>query len=299
MPCKRTGARRFAKAKVIPAFAIPKPSETLNMSKLSKRVISAAFQKQEGQRIEANQKAKINQAMKKFRPKKSERGTLVFIGFDGKRVKGNRRKGYVIKVGRKGGKRFVEAGHGFRPSTYRAVKIKQTLSTSKESRDFYRARLVKTKSGKAVVKGRGSVQAGGQWDFSDKVVSEIAGSIQRVLQGHKSQRVFLIEAIVSVRKEDGTLKAVEVSVPISKADHINIELGGIFNFVRLQFYAYLAKQLAFDGYVTSGSANHVRRLKENKRKKRDKWTKKGQLWEGHDYEDVTIEAIEWQIQQLK
>lgn len=296
MQRRRTDARRSFKREV---GTLPKLERPPKMAKLTKKEISAAFQKQEGDKILREQRAKVNKVIKNFRPKKSERGTVVFVGLDGKRVKGNRRKGWIIKVGKKGGKRLVDAGHGLRPSNYRSVKIKQTQSTSRESKEFYRARLVKTKSGKSVVKGRGSVSSGGQWDFSDKVVSEIAGSIQRVLQGHKSHRVFLIEAIVAVEKANGDLKPVEVTVPISKADHIAIDIGGIFNFVRMQFYAYLAKQLAFDGYVTSGSANHVRRLKENKRKKRDKWTKQGQLWEGHDYEDVTIKSIEWQILQLQ
>ena len=155
------------------------------------------------------------------------------------------------------------------------------------------------KSGKVVVKGSGKLKSRGQFDFNDKLVDKFAKGIKKTIQGQRSHRKFLITAMVLVRRQDGTDKAYTVEVPIEKADHVAIEIGGIRNFVRQKFYAFMARELAFDGFVSTGSANHIRRLKENKGKKRKDWTKDGQVWEGHDYETVRILTIEYRIEQIK
>jgi hypothetical protein len=49
------------------------------------------------------------------------------------------------------------------------------------------------------------------------------------------------------------------------------------------------------GFVLEGSARHIGSLKQNRRKRRDKWTKDGFLWQGHDETDVKVVSVEYRF----
>lgn len=267
---------------------------------LSPKQLSARLLKQREQTKQDRVKDRAKAVARKFRTRKVDYGKIVFVTTQGKRDAASKgRKGYAIHVNRKGQKRVIKQYRdGFRPARITELEFDVTKPPKGAVKKFIESQRKLIEHKRAVVKIKGSIKVSGTYDFSDKVVDSIANSLQRAFGSQMSQRRFLVNANVLVKLPDGTMKVYNVLVPISKPDHIAIELGGMHNFVRLKFYAFLAKQLAFDGYVTSGSANHVRRLKENAGKDKEEWTKGGIAWEGrHDTEQVQIKQIEWKIEQ--
>lgn len=241
----------------------------------------------------------------KFKARKKDRGNLVFVSTTGKRGAQNKgRKGFLIYV-TSTGKKWLLRNAGRKKEIWKPRKLSDieppgTRTFKNKAKKFQAAKLVKVKQKKAVFKGGGSVESGGQWDFSDSVVSKIAKSIKKTIEAQASKRSFLISANVLVKKPDGSTMVYTFAVPIDKPDHISIRLGGIENFVRQKFYAFMARELQYDGYVTSGSANHVRRLVANKGLDKEDWTQgDGEKWRGNESETVVIQQIEWKIEQAK
>jgi hypothetical protein len=283
-----------------------KPGKTknfpgLHISKLSKAQLVKIIERQHAQDKQDKLAKRAALAVRQFRARKSDKGKIVFIGTKGNRDAATKgRKGYTVFVDKSGKKHLVkDYKTGLRPNKLAEINLPLKKNLKKATQEFIESRRKILETKKALVKSKGEVKPKGQYDFSDKIVTKIAGSLKKAFGSQMSQRRFLMNANVLIRKPNGETRLIRVQVPISKPDHIAIEIGGMENFVRQKFYAHLAKQLAFDGYVTSGSANHVRRLGENAGEDRDDWTKDGQVWEGHDYETVKIEQIEWQIEQLQ
>jgi hypothetical protein len=268
---------------------------------MSPRAVAEKIRKQREQRRLERQKQKALKAARLFRARKADRGKIVFVGIDGDRKASEYgRKGFTIFVNNKGKKEIIKHRKtGYGPYKISEVEFPLTKTHAAARKAFLTSRRKLTGSGKAVVKAKGIVKPTGIYDFSDKVVTKIAKNLKKAFDSQLAHRRFIVNALVLIRLPDGTTRVIQVEVPISKADHIAIELAGMENFVKFKFYAFMARQLAFDGFVTSGSANHVRRMKENKGAKRNEWTKDGQKWEGWDYETVRIEQIEWKIEQMK
>lgn len=246
--------------------------------------------------------ARIDRALKatrKFRPKASDKGKFVAVGIDGKRLQKGK-KGYLVYVDSKGNKSWQwRRDKDFLAKKIRRMEVPLTKGRKRAAKEFLESQVEITGTGRAAVKGSGKVKPKGPYDFNDSVVAKMAAGIGNVLRGQRSNRAFLLNAMVLVNLPGGEEKVYNVKVPILRADHLAIEKGGIINFLRLKFYAFMARELAFDGYVTSGSSNHIRSLKENKGKKRKDWTKDGRVWEGWDYTTVKIDTIDWRMEQLK
>lgn len=281
-----------------------KPAKAAATKTLTRKQIQALLQSQKLQRQLKRQETRAQAAKKAFRVRKSDRGQLVFIGVKGTRNPQDKgRKGYLIHVTKSGKKRLIKQGNQkfpFLPRKLTDVVVPFKKSFRQAQKKFQLAQLEKTAAGKVVDRGSGKVDISGAWDFSDSVVAKLAGSIKKTIERQRSRRSFLIKALVLVEKSDGSSRVYEVNVPIDRADHTAIRLAGIHNFVRQKFYAYMARELAYDGLVSSGSANHIRRLGINKGKKKSEWEQKdGEKWRANESEIVKIKQIEWQILQAK
>lgn len=270
---------------------------------LSGKSIAAKLSKQKLAKVQQRQQFRAEKAKKGFRPTKAERGQFVFIGRNGKRnPTGKGRKGFLVYVTKSGKKQLIRAKgqKDYRPRTISSYNIPFVKKFKTAEKDFMLARLEKTSEGSRVVRGRGKVSVSGAWDFSDKVISSIAGKVRKTIEGQRSRRSFLIRANVLVEKSDGSTKVYEVIVPIDRADNVAIKLAGVEAFIRQKFYAFMARELAYDGIVTSGSANHIRRLKQNQGLPQEEWTQRdGNKWRGNESEIVKIRQIEWEVLQSK
>lgn len=287
---------------------------------MTPRQIRARLDKQHAREALARQRRKAERARNRFRPGKRSLGKLVMVSETGRPVaRGKGKKGFLVYVAKTGRKQLV---HGVGKEKWKARRItdaappyRRNLRRAVEA--FEVARLELTAKGRTVLKaGRRKLGApgtrrtkeqpaplivkpsfNGGWDFTPKVSSKIAKSIKAALENQASHRTFLVSAMVLVKTPDGS-SVLEFSVPIDKPDHIAIELGGMQNFVRQSFYAGMARGLARLGFVTSGSANNIRLLAANANKPREQWVDaRGDNWAGRHLQQVTIESIEWKIEQ--
>lgn len=239
----------------------------------------------------------------KFHPRKSDYGNLVFVTSKGKRSDSSKgRKGHLVYVSQNGNKKYLVK------ETYEPYRLKRIHDISppknrlkKQLKAFERRRLVRKASGKSVVKGSGSVGSKSSTeDFSSYVVSKIAKSIHKTLTAQSSQRVFLISLNILIEEAAGKMSVVRVQVPIQRADHISIRLGGIRNFVTKKIYAYIAKELLAMDLVTTGSSNHIHSLDDNEGVEEDALlNSQGEEWAGVGKAVVRIKTIEWKIEQSK
>lgn len=280
-------------------------------SEEQRRLISEAKALQTQLQRLAKQKFKAESAVKKFRATaKKYRNTFQFINTSGKLQNQKGKKGFLVYINTKGKKQLIES-KDFKLKKISSLKLPGKTKAQVKARKLFRySRLeltgkVKTKNIEAlrakaqVISAQKTAKFISRKNDFDPVVKVLGDDLSKVFKRHKSKRRYVIEAFISVKlPEDNEVKIYEISVDISKADHIAIDAGGVENFLRQKFYAELAQQLAFDGYVTTGSANHVRKLPENFGKEQDEWTKAGIPWQGrHDTEQVLIKSIQWRILQ--
>lgn len=309
----------------------PKQSRSVNVGKL--------LQKQKENRAKQRLQDRAESATNKFRPRKTDRNSIVFVGRDGKREPGKGRKGYAISVNTRGKKKLLkDYKKGFKPVKLIDLNIPLTQDNVAKVTKFYRGKrrvalgqptlpkqlikplskrqrekLLKQESKKfqknvarnvedfgAITKESGIIHPPRVNDFGDKVVGEISKSLKKAFDSSVGQREYIVTVLFLIRvpgeRQD---KVYEVVLQIGRPDHLEIEQGGIANFVYKKIYSLLAKQLAFDGYVTTGSANHVRHLKENEDREQGEWTKDHIAWESrHDTTTVHIQQIEWKIEQM-
>lgn len=307
-------------------------SQAVSPAKLRK-----ALSEQRSRRKLVLQEKAARAARAGYKPRKKDRGKVLMIGVKGQRdpqAKG--RKGYLVYV-TKTGKVWLQKVKGikepFKPRKLREIEIPLKKNLHKKIEVFLQSRLVTVKRGKMtdaeLVKkavkasgkmglrgdaaarmqdfqlsgrgrGAGKVKAGGAHDFNGKIVKKIAKHLQSVLRKQASQRVFTIQAIGLIQLPTGEREVIEFSVPIERGDRDGIDLGGIENFVKLKFYSFMAKQLSFMGYVSAGSANHIRSLSDNEGVDEGEWVdKNGQSWAGNDLEIARIISLEWRIEQSK
>lgn len=314
--CPMSGARRSKGKRSKPIKRLTRPHKkgmgSKPQSKKAPRKISSAtaanrFAEQRAQerarRTARDQKARALAARDGYKPRKKDRGKFVFVGTKGKahpEKKG--RKGYLLYI-TKSGKKWLMTQKG-RKSPYQSRKFSEIEPTTqknlrKRAQAFQRSKLVEVSKHKAAVKGKGKVDISGAWDFNDKVVRKIANSLKRTIEKQAAKRTFLIDVIALVELRDKSTRVFQFSLPIDKPDHIAIEIGGMMNFVSQKFYTFLAKELAYAGFVSSGSANHIRHLEENEDAEPGEYTKNGEDWEGNDLEMVHIKSIEWSIKQAQ
>lgn len=269
----------------------------------AKAEFAARPEKQRLARLSKNARKAAYAARAAYKPRKADRGQLIFIDTTGRRDPSKKgRKGYAIYVTKTGKKWLLKekrAKEPFRARTRSKLNLPAGSRLKAAKEKFERRRLV-TVHRQAIVKGSGSATAGGAHDFSERVSDKIASSVKRVIGSQASHRIFQIEFNALVKLPSGQIEAISGQVPIEYPDHVAISVIGVRAWARHKFYSFLARELAFAGYVSNGSANHIRRLSDNSGKPRNQWKdKRGEPWSGRDKEQVEILKIEWKIEQAK
>lgn len=308
---KKTPATKktVAKTVTVRSFSPQKIAAMLEKQRLQRQAINTQKSKQR----EAKKKVeRAREAIAKFRPLKKDRGQLVFIGAHGQRDAADKgRKGYLVYVTKTGKKQFIkQKRNGYSTSKFADVQPPISKKYARQSRAILEQRLRRKQDGKPVLVSSGKIIPRGDAGFSDTVVEKLTRAIGATMRGKcsvRAQRRFVIRLMVNLDVPNSGNRLLEdgnavtpILIPIEKADNIAIELGGIENFVRKKFYAFMAQYLAFHGYVTTGSANHIRNLKANKGKSPAQWVRgDGAKWGKHKLDVVRIKALEYRIERVK
>lgn len=292
-----------------------KPSQSFRSPLAVARALVAGRQEAQARRLRLAAVKQAKAARSVFKPRKQDRGKIIFIGTQGQRNPTKKgRKGYVVYVTKTGKKWLIKrtkSTEPYRPRTLSQVIIPARANIRRAKKAFQSRRLVRV-GGIEIVRQSGSVRTGGAHDFSETVSNKIAASLQRVLRGQASHRVFVVKFNALVKLPSGETRAISGQVDLEYADHVAIRTIGIRAYVRHKFYAELARELAFAGYVSNGSANHIRSLRnipdpdspgdtvDNADLEREEWLdKRGEAWTGRNKEQVEIQTIEWKIEQAK
>lgn len=296
MRSKRTGKGPRKSGKSLPKKSGAQLSRLrAKAGKSSPALIERALEGKAGAKLQKQreklQRAAAQAAKEHYRPRKKDRGKIVIISNQGKP---GARKGYAVHVTKTGKVRLLKPKGVKEPLKSRKASQIQ-LPAYKNLHKVVRAYEVSRGHG---VREKDSVSPRGVNDFNDSVVKRIAKSVRFALQNQVGQRVFIIRAMALVELPDGRKQTIEFFVDIARRDSDTIRIAGINNFVRQKFYAMMVRELSYLGYVTAGSANHIRHLGQNQGLPREEWTDKtGDLWGGIENETVKLMNIEWKIEQ--
>lgn len=291
-------------------------SKSMTPLQIQKKLLQQQAEQQEksaqiGKKRAAKETVKrAKTAVSKFRPRKVDRGNLVFISSGGKRNphhKGKNktgsktydRKGYLVYVTKTGKKQLIKQHrYGFKATSFSNLQPPLAPKYSKTRQKIYESRAGKTQSGRTVILQRGSiVPTSKKQSFADNVVEKFAKAVQGQLNKTRGQKRFNIKIMVKLTGIDQPVVAL---IPIDKPDSISVHKGGIINFVKKKMWAHISSDLAAAGYVTAGSANHIRSRKWNKGLTREEWTVDGHNpWDRSEHEVVEVDVFEWIFEKNK
>jgi hypothetical protein len=247
------------------------------------------------------QKKRANKAKTGFKPGRRDRGKLFMVSGKGKRLKvTSGRKGYLVYV-TKSGRKWLLKQRGKFP--YKAERITRLPSGPKSLRrvreTFQEKRRVLVATGRTRAMGRPVNRGAGEIRGERELINRLTDALTRSLRGQESHRQFLLTILALVELPDKSKRVFRASVDISRRDHVTIKKGGVRNFVRQKVWGFLATELAFAGYVSGESDNHIRKLAVNRGKPRSQWKdKRDDRWAGADLEMARIISVEYKIEQL-
>ena len=274
--------------------------------------LARKFARQRQEIKDARAKKQLGLALKKFRPRKGERGKIVFIGRDGSRLASTKgRTGYAVYVDKKGKRTPI------RQFDRKQLKVERVPQSRRISEiDVSRVRSKRAK--KAFLESHTNEIARGQTfeksrygfrrnfrriDVESDFAEFAAKELLRILRSQRStDRNLALQIGVTAQTPAGT-EFFETSIDalpgdLRKAKIESISVDRLREFFGRQVYAFIASEMAARGYVMAGSANYVRNLPENKNRKRDKWTKGGHHWQGSDKTEIKVKSVEWRFLQL-
>ena len=243
-------------------------------------------------------------AASKFRPRKGDKTSFVFIGKDGKRLPStSRKKGYLIYVNQLGKKKFVKDARekkvSFQPKSFSGFQVTGLKHRKKAIKKFF-AELTQTKTRTPrIIPTPGERLKGHGVDFK-RIARNIGNDIKKTAAKTRGGKQFVVDVNFTVR-EKGTKNKISYSIrtAFKQQDLQKISKVGYENFVMKSIYAFLAEELSRDELVSGGSARFIRMLPGNKRKKKANWKKaNGEPWEKTEFALVEIIRVEWNIQKV-
>jgi hypothetical protein len=277
------------------------------------------------ERTHRNREKKLAAALKKFRPRKGERGKIIVIGTRGGRISnGHSRRGYAVYVNTKGRKipvRKFSRSTGKLEKTAIPRKITSldvsSVKSKRAKKQFLTARINSKARGIIRSNRKRKITGEGTRFFGKETTKSFYASGGKVSVAVKNLAAELKAARDSVRSSKGTLQECSFTVSLGfnfqdesgKHHWLEMqdafirqfrqpaEMGELVHYFGKRIYAMLAQQLAQMGFVLAGSAGNISRLAENAGKSRQNWTKDGFTWQGRGAENVKLLSIEYRFDQ--
>jgi site-specific recombinase XerC len=240
-------------------------------------------------------------AITRFRPRKSDRGSFVFISSAGKRLPRNTRRkviaAYVSKTGKV--KPIREKPRSplklLRPGNYDLVRSGHKGAIEKH----LRGRRSHTSAPVQVRQSAKERRIGVNYTRFTKRLSK---DLRQFATSFRSKGQILIEFSVTVRLPDGQLETFDnqhIPIQFAQSELQSLSPSQYEKFVRLAVYAQLAQFLKAHGIVSSGSAAHIRSLKANRGQPRNAWVdKQGQPWEKAGMDQAKIVRLEYRLTRI-
>lgn len=286
------GTKKLSEKKIIVGLA---KQEKANREK-SARIGRAQGKKQ--------QIARARDAVKKLRVKKADRGKLLFISVNGKRNPHHKkitRKGYLVYVTKNGTKKLVKQNkYGYKATSFPNLRLPLNPHLAKQREKILLARR-KLNLKKRVLrpKAHGTIIPDDpKHSWASDVVEKFFGVVEDYLETQRTEKTFLLSIAIKAREIPQILTVV---IDVDGHDFERLETyEDQADWLMRTFWADISSKLASYGFVSSGSAAHIKALRRNHGKPMDQWeVKDGGLWDRRHKDIITIEAFEWKIEAVK
>ena len=278
------------------------------------------------QRVFQQREATLKTALTSYKPKKSERGKIVFVGLRGGKVKKAAQKGFAIYVNRKGKKSAIRQKSRRTgkiekfPIPRRLINVDVSRATSQTAkRKFLMTRLNPRARGAMRNLHRRKITGEGTRFFGEEKTARffatggaVSGSIKNLARELKAARdsvrsargkiqgcEFMVTLGFAFQDKSGGHHWHEVSDKFSRQFGQPALPGELYHFFGMRIYREIARWLAQNGFVMAGSAGNVERRGENDGKAREDWTKDGESWTGRYKENIELTAIEYRFDLLE
>lgn len=258
------------------------------------QTIARAREKEKAKR----QKAQAEKALRRFRPRKAERGQFVFVGPKGGRARASgKNRAILVKITRTGKKVIVRERKGkgkLAPVKFRSASsynIGKIAGNAKAKQKFFAGRLQKQMEPR-ILTGENI-----RWE---RFVNSAQADLQRVRGNRKSNAVIQIKAKITVEfVDDGQQETHEFTFQWNAKALQQLSKENFAAFFWQTVYAEFAQRLRTGRQVTVGSFQRVERANAGKQTTPSKWTWKGKLWGKSAFFQVVIRRIEYQLFKLK
>lgn len=219
--------------------------------------VARGLARQEARAKEVREERRAKRAVSAYRPRKSERGSYVFINSVGKRVKAGRgKKGYLIYV-TKGAKKKPVKTHRSAVGRNKVVGRPKSISTYKLDRlPQKKAREKLLASGRTVI-SEGTVRSK---QLSLGKTGELFRTVARKLVKFgrsKSGKSFIVEITLhGISQQEREPYSVTSEARIDRGDATRMTEEDMIAWLATVFYASHARAAERTGIIGRGSANH-------------------------------------------
>jgi hypothetical protein len=102
----------------------------------------------------------------------------------------------------------------------------------------------------------------------------------------------MVDVTLTVETPDGRERRIQVSDDFGQRKEQGTRDQDFYTpYFTGKIYALLAERLSMMGLVSAGSAKRVGGLRENRGKKRSKWTKRGAPWAKRDFDEARVSSV--------
>lgn len=250
----------------------------------------------QGKKRAERRKAQAEKALRSFRPRKSERGSFVFIGPKGGRVKPNsKRKAVPVFISRTGKKRLVRERKkkGLSEIRFRAASafnVGKVKGQTKAKKKFFGAKFRRQMESRTIH---------GDNIRWERFVAGAQADLKRVRGNRKTNATVRLAVEITVADEDDHLETHSFDFQwharaLQKLDDENFAA-----FFWSVVYAEFAQRLRIGRQVTVGSFSRVEKANRGKQPVPSKWQWKGKIWGKSSFEQVKVRRVKWELSKLK
>ena len=266
------------------------------------------------QEKEAKRAKAFKDATRRFRPRKSELGSVVLIAATktrtakpGDRVPKNYKgKVYALYVTRtKKVEPYREYTKPTEPGKRRKPKTKSPAALKPSTIDplNFRTKAARRKAeklffapGNRLVKPVVVTAKTGNVRWHEEVVPKTIRATQQMLKkafGAKEvgDVPILYEVKAEVKLPDGSTITIEHKDAFGQRKEQETSASLYQGFIEKRLYAGIAEKLSEKGLVSRGSARRVGALPENRNKPQSKWTRRGKPWVKRKYEVARVSSV--------
>jgi len=304
-PKKKSPVKVKAPARKLSPTPKRKPSVTQKRRTQTVRIPSPEVLQKRAELAEAQ--ALYKKAVARFKPKKSELGTVVFVASKPPKGKSkrldrrSRQKGFAVYVTKTGKLEPLREQRRKPPVPRKRASVDPAKFRRKAAREAGQRSVFARVSGKRSLSRMFKPGRGRQSVDWMKVADHLAGAMARGMQTERRAHTQVVSHAVVVRTQEGTVRTFEATTNLMVSDEqAKTSPGPEWNAFAGKIneaYGLIAEQLKAANMVSRGSADYIRGLELNEdiEDQEDLMGEDGQRWEKNECDVVDIVSWSFEI----